>query len=149
MFKQIYYRYLQSLLIFSIIITAIYIGLKYFTENIVSGNLPFLIVIFAVVTAMSHYVVVRTDVARMEHKPNPELSKDEAMKEITNIERRFISRYMLAMTIKLLSFLILLILYAYLNRGDAVRFLLNFMVMYVMYSIFEIIYIKKPIKLKK
>ena len=149
MLKKIYYRYLQSLLIFSIIITVIYIGLKYFFADIVSVNLPFLIVIFAVVTAISHYIVVRTDVERIELKPNPELSKEEQMKEITNIERRFITKYMLATTIKLLSFLILLALYAYLNRADAVRFLLNFMVIYLLYSFFEIIYVKKPIKIKK
>jgi hypothetical protein len=84
-------------------------------------------------------------VERMEHKPNPDLNKEEQMKEITNIERRFISKYMLTTTIKLLSFLILLLLYAYLNREDAIRFLLNFMAIYLLYSVFEIIYIKKPV----
>ena len=149
MFKRIYYRYLQSLLIFSIIVTIIYILLRYFVSDIVSVNLPFLIVIFALVTAISHYIVVRTDVDRMEHKSNPELSKDEQMKEITAIERRFITKYMLATTIKLLSFLIFLGVYAYLNRADAVRFLLNFMVIYLLYSFFEIIYIKQPVKGKE
>jgi hypothetical protein len=87
----------------------------------------------------------------MEHKPDPELSKDEQMKEITSIERRFITRYMLTTAIKLLSFLVLLLLYAYINREDAIRFLLNFMAIYLMYSVFELIYIKKPVsgKVKK
>jgi len=145
MLKKIYYKYIQTLLIFSIIITAIYIGLRQFVPDIVSPNLPFLIVIFVVVTAVMHYVVIRTDVERIEHKPNPELSKDEQMKAIAAIERKFISRYMLVTTVKLLSFLVLLVLYAYFYRQDAVRFLSNFIVIYLIYSVFEVLYIKKPI----
>ena len=145
MFKKIYYKYLQSLLIFSIIITVIYIGLRHFTPEIVSSNLPFLILIFVLITAALHYVVVRTDVERMERKPNPELPKEEQMKEIAAIERKFITRYMAVTTVKLLSFLILLALYAYFNKADAIRFLLNFMAIYLLYSVFEIVYIKKPI----
>ncbi len=145
MFKKIYYRYLQALLIFSIIITIVYIILRYLVPNIVSTNLPFLIIIFVLVTAVTHYIITRSDIDRIEHKPNPELNKEEQMKEITAIERRFISRYMLITTIKLLSFLILLAVYAYFNRGDAIRFLLNFMAIYLLYSVFEIAYLKKPV----
>jgi membrane protein implicated in regulation of membrane protease activity len=145
MLKKLYYKYLQSLLIFSIAITGIYIVLRLFVPDIVSVNMPYLIVIFVLVTAITHYIITRSDVERMEHKTNPDLNKDEQMKEITAIERRFISRYMLTTTIKLLSFLVLLVLYAYLCRQDAIRFLLNFMAIYLLYSVFEIAYIKKPV----
>jgi hypothetical protein len=145
MLKKIYYKYLQSLLIFSIGITIIYIVLRFVIPDIVSSNLPYLILTFVLVTAITHYIITRSDIERMEHKPNPDLSKDEQMKEITAIERRFITRYMLATTIKLLSFLVILLLYAYFLRKDAIRFLLNFMVIYFLYGIFEIIYIKKPV----
>ena len=146
MLKKIYYKYLQILLIFSIIITAVYIGLRQFVPDIVSQNLPFLIVVFVLLTAVTHYIVTKTDVERMEHKSNPDLSKEEQMKEITAIERKFITRYMGVTTVKLLSFLILLALYAWFNSADAVRFLLNFMAIYLLYSVFEIVYIKKPIR---
>ncbi|MDR2406848.1 MAG: hypothetical protein LBE13_01875 [Bacteroidales bacterium] len=149
MLKKLYYRYLQSLLIFSIVIAIVYIVLRFVIPWIVSANLPYLILIFVLVSAVTHYVITRSDVERMEHKPNPELSKDEQMKEITTIERRFITRYMLTTAIKLLSFLVLLLLYAYTNREDAILFLLNFMAIYLMYSVFELIYIKKPIVGKK
>jgi len=145
MLKKIYYKYLQILLIFSIIITVAYIGLRYSAPDIVSINMPILILIFVIVTAVTHYVVVKTDVERMEHKPNPELPKDEQMKKIAAIERKFITRYMAVTTIKILSFFVLLALYAYFNRQDAIRFSLNFTVIYFLYSIFEIIYIKKPV----
>ncbi len=145
MFKQLYYKYLQLLLIFSIIIVAMYIVLRFVVPSIVSANLPFLIVAFLLVTAITHYIIVRADVERMENKPDDSLSKEEQMKKITAIERRFISRYLLITTVKLLSFLIILILYAYFNRKDAVCFSLNFIVLYLLYSFFEIIYIKKPV----
>ncbi|MDR0605505.1 MAG: hypothetical protein LBG80_14495 [Bacteroidales bacterium] len=149
MLKKIYYRYLQSLLIFSILVTVVYIVLRFVIPWIVSANLPYLIVIFVLVSALTHYIITRSDVERMEHKSNPELSKDEQMKEITTIERRFITRYMLTTAIKLLSFLVLLLLYAYTNREDAILFLLNFMAIYLIYSVFELVYIKKPITEKK
>ena len=149
MFKQLYYKYLQVLLVFSIVIVAIYIVLRFVAPTIVSEHLPLLIVGFLLITAISHYVVVRADVERIENKPDDSLSKEEQMKKITAIERRFISRYLLVMTIKLLSFLAVLLLYAYFNKGDAVRFSLNFVVLYLLYSFFEIIYIKKPVVGKK
>jgi hypothetical protein len=149
MFKQLYFKYLQSLLIFSIVIAAVYIVLRFVAGNIVSQYLPLLIVAFLLITAISHYVVTKTDVERIENKPDPNLSKEEQMKKITAIERRFISNYMLITAVKLLSFLILLALYAYFNKEDAIRFCLNFMALYVLYSIFEIIYIKKPVTGKK
>ncbi|MDR1459724.1 MAG: hypothetical protein LBI60_05875 [Bacteroidales bacterium] len=149
MLKKIFYKYLQYLLIFSIGITIIYIVLKLVVPDIVSSNLPYLILAFVVVTAITHYIITRSDVERLNLKPNPDLNKDEQMKEITAIERRFISHYMLITTIKLLSFLILLLLYAYFCREDAVRFLLNFMVIYLLFSVYEIIYIKKPINSKE
>jgi hypothetical protein len=127
----------------------VYIVLRFVIPWIVSANLPYLIVIFVLVSALTHYIITRSDVERMEHKSNPELSKDEQMKEITTIERRFITRYMLTTAIKLLSFLVLLLLYAYTNREDAILFLLNFMAIYLIYSVFELVYIKKPITEKK
>ena len=145
MLKKIYYKYLQSLLIFSIVVTVLYITLRYFVPDIVSHNLHFLIVIFVLVTAVTHYVVVRTDVERMEYRADPELSKEEQMKGIAAIERKFITRYMLVLVVKILSFLVFIALYAYFNKGDAMRFMLNFMVIYLLYSVFEIIYIKKPV----
>jgi len=145
MLKKIYFKYLQYLLIFSIVITAVYILLRYVASGIVSVNLPFLIIAFLLVTAITHYIIVRADVERMENKPDINMSKEDRMKAITAIERRFISKYMLITTVKLLSFLIMLVVYAYLNRADAVCFSLNFIALYLLYSFFEIIYLKKPV----
>jgi hypothetical protein len=146
MLKKIYYTYLGSLLIFSILIIAMYLILQHFASELVSPNTPYLIVAFLTITAIIHYIITKTDVERMEYKPNPDLDKETQTRELLNIERRFITRYMLVTVVKLLSFIVLLGLYAYFNANDVIRFTLNFLVLYLLYSLFEIIYIKKPIK---
>ena len=52
--------------------------------------------------------------------------------------RQFVTRFMLVTTIKLLSFMALLLIYALINSHDAIQFLLSFFVMYVIYSAFEV-----------
>ncbi len=145
MLKKLYYKYLRSMLIFSIVIIVIYIILRNFAPQLVSPNLPYLIVIFLLVSAITHYLIVKTDVARIEFRPDTSLTKEEQMKQLTAIERKFITHYMLTITIKLLGFLVLLVLYAHFNRPDFFRFAINFLVLYFLYSFFEIIYLKKPV----
>ena len=57
--------------------------------------------------------------------------------------RKFVSSYMLSRTVKLLSCLLFLLLYMFLNREDAIRFAIAFMVIYFLYAVFEIIVLKK------
>ena len=146
MFKKIFYRYLRSLLIFSILIIALYVTLQYFAPALVSPNTPYLIIVFLIVTAITHYIITKTDVERMKYKPNPDLDKEAQTRELLKIERRFITQYMLITMVKLLSFLTLLGLYAYFNRKDIMPFSLNFLALYVLYTLFEIIHIRKPLK---
>jgi len=147
MLKRIFYRYLRSLLIFSILIVAVYVALQHFAANLVSSNTPYLIIVFLILTAISHYTVIQTDVERMEYKPNLDLDKEARTQELLKIERRFIARYLLITTVKLLSFIALLGLYAYFNPNDIIRFSLNFLTLYLSYSLFEIIYIRKPLRM--
>ena len=148
MLKKIFYRYLRSLLIFSILIVALYVVLQYFANELVSPNTPYLIVVFLILTATIHYVIILTDIERMEYKPNPDLDKEAQTKELLKIERRFITRYMLITTVKLLSFIALLGLYAFFNTSDIVLFSLNFLALYLLYSLFEIVYVRKPVRMK-
>jgi len=146
MFKKLYYKYLQALLIFSVIITAVYILLRYFVPNLMSNSVPVLIIMFVFVTSIAHYILTRINVERIEHKPNPELSKEEQIRKIAAIERKFVTQYLFITTVKLLSFLVFLALYVWFNKADAKNFLLNFMAIYLLYSVFELVYIKKPVK---
>ena len=148
MLKKIFYTYLRSLLIFSILIVAMYVALQHFASDLVSSNTPYLIIVFLLITAITHYTIVKTDVERLNYKPDPDLDKEAQTKNLLKIERRFITRYMLVTTVKLLSFMVLLGLYAYFNRNDIVRFALNFLALYLLYTLFEIVYIRKPLSSK-
>ncbi len=51
--------------------------------------------------------------------------------------RQFVTRYMLITTIKLLSFLSILLIYGLMYRNDAKQFILSFLILYLIYSAFE------------
>lgn len=53
--------------------------------------------------------------------------------------QQFVTRFMLITTIKLLSFMALLLIYALLYKEDAIQFLMAFFVLYLVYSVFEVV----------
>jgi len=57
--------------------------------------------------------------------------------------QQFVTRFMLITTIKLISFMVLLLIYALMFKEDAIQFLISFFVMYVIYSAFEVIAVMK------
>lgn len=150
MLKQLFLKYIKKLLIFTIFILVIHALCQYAYPQIISANTIYLILMFLMVTGISHYIILRTDVQRMEFKSDDTKSKEEQMKELMSIERKFISRYLLITTVKLLFFFALLLIYAFVKKEDILLFALNFLVLYLLYSTFELIFIKKPInKIKK
>lgn len=145
MFKQLYLKYLKRLLIFTIIVMAAYICCHYFCSFVLSPFCIYLIVLFLIIMAVSHAVVLQADAMRLEYVPAPEKDEEACKADLVAIEKKFVTRYLLTTTVKLLLFLVLLLVYAFLNRGDMLRFGLNFLVLYVAYSVFEIIVLKKPL----
>ena len=143
MFKKLYFKYLQRLLLFTICILAVYMLCAKFAPFLLSTNCIYLIILFLIVIAGTHAIVIQTDVKRLEHDPS--LNEEERKKEIFDLEKKFIAHYMLATTIKLLTFLVLLVAYAFAYRADMLRFGLNFIVLYISYSLFEIFILKKPV----
>ncbi len=53
--------------------------------------------------------------------------------------QQFVTRFMLITTIKLLSFMALLLVYALMFKEDAIQFLLSFFTLYLIYSGFEVV----------
>ncbi len=51
---------------------------------------------------------------------------------------RFVSVFMLATAAKLFLYIAVMIIYALINKKDAVSFLLNFFILYLVYTIFEV-----------
>ncbi|MCX6242543.1 MAG: hypothetical protein NTX43_12115 [Bacteroidetes bacterium] len=51
---------------------------------------------------------------------------------------RFVSVFMLTTAVKLFLYISIMIIYAFINKKDAVPFLLNFFILYIVYTIFEV-----------
>ena len=82
-----------------------------------SPSLPFLFVFYYACSLLSFILLSRS----LEKKFN-----------------RFVSVFMLTTTVKLFLFIAIMIIYAFINRKDAVSFLLNFFILYLFYTVFEV-----------
>ncbi len=56
---------------------------------------------------------------------------------------RFVNTFLLSIILKLFLYMIIMVAYALLYRSDAVPFLLSFFVFYLLYTVFESVYIIK------
>jgi hypothetical protein len=149
MLKKLYLKYLKKLLIFSIIILFIEIVAKRYFPDIFSSFTAYLVLFFVAVTAFSHFIVLKTDVKRMEFTPDLSKTKEEQMKDLLVIERKFISNYLLTTMVKLLLFLAILLIYILVYKHEIWVFSLNFLALYLLFSVFEIIILKRPIHKNK
>ncbi len=57
--------------------------------------------------------------------------------------RQFVTRYMLVTTVKLLSFMAILLVYVLVFRDDAINFVISFMIFYIIYAAFEAVSVIK------
>ena len=95
--------------------------------------------------AGSHAIVLQADAERLAYVSEEGADAEAQRKAVMDTEKKFIRRYLVATTVKLLLFLVLLVAYAFTNRGDMLRFGLNFIVLYLIYSVFEVFILKKPV----
>ena len=114
------------IIVFSVIIAALALLFQWLWPNLATPAMPFIVLFFFAMTLFTMYIVLRSDDAQDS--------------------RRFVSSYMISRTVKLLSCLLFLLLYMFLNREDALRFAIAFMVIYFLYAIFEIFLLKQEKK---
>ena len=116
-----YITFLKGLLLFSFILGAIATGLYFIIPKIAfSPALPFLFFFFMATSLLSYFLMLRS--------LNSKFSK-------------FVNTFLLLTTVKLLLYVSVLIIYVFINRADAVGFMLNFFILYLCYTIFEVVYI--------
>jgi predicted neutral ceramidase superfamily lipid hydrolase len=96
---------------------------QWLTPQYASVAIPFIVVFFFLITLFTLYIVLRSQ------------NKSSG--------KKFIVGYMLSRIIKMFSTLIFFILYILLNENDRWQFTGAFLVIYFLYSIFEIIALKK------
>ena len=111
------------ILVFSAVVAGLTVLFQWLCPNYASPALPFIVLFFCIITLFTIYIVLRD--------------------EKGTAQQRFISNYYLSRIIKIFSCLIFLIAYMLLNKPDALRFAIAFLVVYFMYSIFEVVVLKK------
>jgi len=82
-----------------------------------SVTVPFQFVFFYTVTLCVHYVL---------------------LKAARKSPGSFVTRFMVVSFLKLLLYVIVLVIYLLLNKGDALRFTVPYLMLYVLFSSFEI-----------
>ena len=111
------------IIVFSVIIAGLSLLFQWLFPQYASPALPFIVLFFFVITLLTLYIVLRNNDGQEG--------------------KRFVSAYMLSRTVKILSCLLFLFLYIFLNQKDAVKFAIAFMVIYFLYAIFEVVVLKK------
>ena len=114
------------IIVFSVIVAALALLFQWIWPQLATPALPFIVLFFFAVTLFTMYIVLRSDDG--------------------SDSRKFVSSYMISRTVKLFSCLLFLLLYMFLNREDALRFAIAFLVIYFLYAIFEIFLLKQEKK---
>jgi len=116
-------KFSLRILIFSVVMAGLTALFQWLAPAYASPALPFIVLFFFVITLFTIFIVLRDD-----------QGKDG---------QRFVSSYMLSRIVKLFSCLIFLLIYILVNREDAWKFGFAFIIIYFIYSIFEVILLKK------
>jgi len=91
---------------------------RFLPSGILSPALPYLLILFYVITAVVHYVLLKITVL------NP---------------RKFVGYFMLATFLKLLNYLIVIVVYVFIVKEGILSFVLSFFVLYIIYTVFEVV----------
>jgi hypothetical protein len=119
--KSVYFNFFRTLIIFSLILSFTAIGLLFLLPKAyMTPVLPLLFIFFLTITLISCYILIKA-----------------AQKKFI----LFLNYYLLTTTVKLLLFIVVLITYIMLNRKDAIPFALSFFILYLCYTIFEVVFI--------
>ena len=118
MLSQVFKKFLLRLTIISMILlviaTILYLVLP---SGKFSPATPFLVVFFYVVTALLYYILLKA-----------------ASKRFSS----FINQFMIITVVKLFAYIIILAIYVFVNKPDAIPFIIAFLLLYFIYLIFEI-----------
>ncbi len=120
-------RYLLHLSLLSIILLLLFLLFNYQVPNFMIGIKEFgaMLLFFFFATAIQHYILVRSDSVSAAH---------------------FIRIFMFSTTMKLLSFLLLLVTYLLLFKNSAMHFTLVFAGLYFAFTGFEVVKLSSHFK---
>ena len=117
-------KFSVRLIVFSAIMAALSVIMQLALPQYSTPALPFIVLFFFVITLFTLYIVLRDDIGKND--------------------RRFISGYLLSRIIKFFSVILFVFLYLlFCPDNDRIRFAVAFLAIYFLYSIFEVVILKK------
>ena len=119
-------NYFLRLIAISLILVVIAFILKaLLPKGTLPPALPYLFILFFIVTALVHWLILR----------------------ITSVKpEKFISYFMMATMIKLIIYFVTVLTYAFMNQTGILSFIIAFFVLYIFYTAFEVTSILRQIK---
>jgi len=116
--RKKYQKFLLELTILSMILGLLdFLLSRFLTDSLISPAIPYLLILFYVVTALVHYILLRITVL------NP---------------RKFVGYFMMATFVKLMSYMIVIVVYAFYVKEGILPFILSFFTLYIIYTVFEV-----------
>ena len=110
--------FFKKLLVFSGLVgTGIFFCTHLLPQRYISGAIWFLFVFFIFTTAFIHYLLLSASKKKPQH---------------------FVRAFMAATSIKLFIYLLLITLYSFFNSSQAISFVLSFLILYLLYTAFEV-----------
>jgi len=124
--KKKFLNFLTKLLLLTLLAGLLAFILNYlFPQRVITGVFPYMLALFFVVTAIVHYVLLR----------------------ITTLKpAKFVSYFMLATFLKLMNYMIVVVVYVLIVKQGILSFVINFFVLYIIYTIFEVVSILSQTK---
>ncbi|MCB9016435.1 MAG: hypothetical protein H6541_11610 [Lentimicrobiaceae bacterium] len=107
----------QLLIMATITGMAIIAAMLVIPPSFISPALPYLLVFFTAATLISFYFL---------------------QKKIESTPSGFVTAFMANSIIRLLGYLIVIVVYAFTNKPDAVNFIISFFILYVIFTAFEV-----------
>lgn len=117
-----FYRFLKRLTVFSLIIILIsYFSSHLLPSKFISPAIPFIIFFFYLITILVFFILLKASLKKFS---------------------RFVNTFMIASFIKLLIYLAVILFYIFLfNKSDKVPFVGAFFIYYIIFTVFETVYI--------
>ena len=117
--KKKYQKFILRLTILSLVLGILVYLLNHFLPaGIIPPAMPYLIILFYLITAIVHYILLRITAM------NP---------------RKFVGYFMLATTLKLMSYLVVIVVYVFNVKEGILPFILSFFALYIVYTVYEVI----------
>lgn len=117
--KTLYLHFLRNLLIFAAVLGFLLWGVSFLIPSrFLSPTLPYQFAFFIGLTYLVGYILILSSQKKFA---------------------KFLNAYLLVTTVKLLFFLVVILVYVFLNRSDAAPFAISFFILYLFFSTFEVV----------